>query len=757
MGLCPSELPNQRIKRQIVPVLDQHTHKRPLHCSLNMLSLHGEHVQFGMENLPMNLGVQYYRAPFPEQKFWADDFAKIKDSGLNTVQLWVLWAWVEPIPGAFRFDDYDRLVELAEKNGLGVVFSTIAEIQPYWIHREVPGSEMIDFLGVPVVSSNRADCHFGLAPGGCTDHPGVWERMSRFLETVVTRYRNASCLRGWDAWNELRWDEQAEKWVCFCPHTLAAYRKWLDERYGGLDNLNKVWRRRYGSYEDIMPGKIPGRPYTEMMTFEHFITWKANQHGKARFDLMKSIDPIHPVTVHGGSPAPLIAGCGQTYAIHNGNDWHFADDMDGIGTSSFPAWNNMDDAEFGMRVECVYSAAQGKKVWLSEIQAARASHGFAMYDPVDAPSQQRWVWNGLACGADTMLFWCWRDEVFGKESAGFGLSGRDGCAEQRLKAMQKTGSILKQHERLFAEYKPSKPEVGIFFSPQSYYLHFAQESTAGRAAKALVGYARSLVRRSIPYLLVEEEHLDALDGLKILFMPRCLVLEEKTEKALERFVRHGGTIVTDSECGAFNSIGFYRYPEDRFLARLTGTLEVGRRQLSSPTIQVHLDGQEFDLPATQWQTPLQYSGGSVWSEHKEGAVLLETPVGRGFVIQCATYLSEEYITRPTDDFERFVQALVKREGWIPDVEVLTPAVKKDSFVYVKNGESEGKRLVFVFMPRDENEALLRLRPGLFASETVRDIISEKDVPLQETAEGFECLVSGGSWRLAVLLGESQQQ
>jgi len=122
----------------------------------------------------MNLGVQYYRAPFPERKYWADDLARMRDAGLTCVQLWVLWAWVEATPDEFRFDDYDELVELAGRNGLGVVLSMIAEIQPYWIHREVPGSEMVTHLGHRVVSSNRQECHFGLTPGGCTDHPGVW-------------------------------------------------------------------------------------------------------------------------------------------------------------------------------------------------------------------------------------------------------------------------------------------------------------------------------------------------------------------------------------------------------------------------------------------------------------------------------------------------------------------------------------------------------------------------------------------------------
>lgn len=133
----------------------------------------------------MNLGTQYYRPPFPEEKYWGNDFVRIKDSGLNTVQLWVIWAWVESRPGDFCFDDYDRLIELAQKHGLGVILSTIAEIHPYWIHYEVPGSEMVDHLGRKVISSNRSECHFGLTPGGCFDHPEVWNRMKRFLSKVV--------------------------------------------------------------------------------------------------------------------------------------------------------------------------------------------------------------------------------------------------------------------------------------------------------------------------------------------------------------------------------------------------------------------------------------------------------------------------------------------------------------------------------------------------------------------------------------------
>lgn len=51
----------------------------------------------------MKIGAQYYRPPFPVRSHWKADLRRMRESGLNTVQLWVLWAWVEPVPGAFRF------------------------------------------------------------------------------------------------------------------------------------------------------------------------------------------------------------------------------------------------------------------------------------------------------------------------------------------------------------------------------------------------------------------------------------------------------------------------------------------------------------------------------------------------------------------------------------------------------------------------------------------------------------------------------
>ncbi|MGC9522302.1 MAG: beta-galactosidase [Anaerolineae bacterium] len=709
----------------------------------------------------IHLGTQYYRPPFPNERYWEDDIKRMADSGLNTLQLWVVWAWVEAKPGEFRFDDYDRLVALANKHDLEVVLSTIAAIQPYWIHRVVPGSRMVDNFGHEVVSSNRGECHYGLTPGGCIDHPGVWERMRQFLAATAEHYYRAPNLFGWDAWNELRWNVQADGLVCYCDYTLNRFRAWLDAKYGGLDGLNRAWRRRYSSWDDVRPGKMPSRPYTEMMAFEDFISWRAVQHAYDRYEVLKTIDPQHPVTVHGAQPTVLHGSDAypNATALHRGNDWYFADRVDGVGTSSFPKWGGleMDRAEFINRIDFVASARQGKRIWLSELQGGRSNIGFDVAQSVDAASQQSWVWTGLSAGADAILFWCWRDEVFGRESTGFGLAGADGLAEERLAAMRKTGEILQAHDDLLTGYEPAPADVGIFFSPQSYYLYWAQDATARRGLTGIQGYAQAMVRRNIPYRIIEEAHLDELQGLKLLILPRTVVMDAPVAEALTDFVRRGGTLVCESEVGAFGTDGLYRYPEDRFFAELTGIQEIGRRRLPADTIPLSLGERTYRVLAAQWLTPMFERG----SAEREEALLKQVALDKGRMLFVGSYLGDAYLAARGEKaraFEDFLLALAAAAGVTRPVTVLSPLAAGNEFVHVRVGAapsadgSNGVRPVaFVFAPTPDTEVELRFEPGFFAGP-VRDLLTSERVATQPDTGGLRVTLGPTEWGVSVLVG-----
>ncbi len=668
----------------------------------------------------ISIGVQYFRPPFPENRYWEEDFRRIRESGFNTVQLWVLWSWVEAKPGVYEFSDYDRLVKLAGENGLGVVLSVIPELQPHWIHRLVPDSHLVTCSGQKVQSGNRGECHFGLTPGGCFDHPDVWSRMAAFIARVVEQYKGAPHLRGWDIWNELRWNVQADELVCYCPHTMNEFRAWLKAKHGDLDGLNRAWARRYASWEDVWPGRAPGRPFTEIIAFQQFITWRCGEHARKRYEIFKRLDGTRPATVHGDSPSFLKGGGRNGTALDRGNDWDYADGLDGVGCSSFPLWGLTDAPDFAARIEVLPAAARGKKVWLSEVQGGQASGGFQSLKPVPARNQQNWLWTGFANGADTVLFWCWRDEVFTTEAGGFGFSGNDGFFPERAEGMRRTAGVLAQHGAAITGFRPEAAEVGVLFSPNSYYLHWACEGTASKAQMAVQGYGRALLKQHVPFRLVEEQHLDGLDGLKLLFLPRIAVVDQPLAERLEAFVRGGGTLVCEPATGAFDSRGIFRYPGDRFPARLTGRIEVGRRALDGVSAMVELDGRAFNLPATQWLEPLGAHAGE-----KDGDRLVVTPVGKGRVVQVACYAADPYIASDLcgapewkaygGDFEQFVLALTQQAGVVPAVEV-----QSTGYVYVKAGTVNGQRAVFVIQSTPEP---VRLRFTGAAPRPVTDLIS----------------------------------
>ncbi len=708
----------------------------------------------------IHLGTQYYRPPFPNRRYWEEDIRRMADAGLNTIQLWVVWAWVEAKPGQFVFDDYDELVALADKHGLQVVLSTIAAIHPYWIHWVVPGSEMVDNFGHKVVSSNRGECHFGLTPGGCFDHPGVWERMRQFLETTARHYRTTPNLFGWDAWNELRWNVQADGLVCYCDYTLNRFRAWLDQKYGGLEGLNRAWERRYTSWEDVLPGKMPNRPYTEMMAFEEFISWRSVQHAYARYEVLRAVDEEHPITVHGAQPTVLHGydSYPLATALHRGNDWAFADRIDGIGCSSFPLWggSEMDRADFFARIDFVASARRDKRVWLSELQGGRSNIGFSVAQSVDPVSQQGWVWGGLGAGADTILFWCWRDEVFGRESTGFGLSGSDGLAEERLAAMKRTGQVLNRYGALLESYTPAPAQVGLLFSPQAYYLHWAQDGTARVPLRGVQGYARALVRHNIPYRVVEENHLDDLKDIKLLILPRAIVMDDSVAERLADFVEDGGVLFSESEVGAFGTNGIYRYPEDRYFAHLTGIREIGRRQCEQAVVTLSVDGRSYVVPCAQWLTPM------VSPETDEPALMQQADFGSGRILFCGTYLGDAYLEASpahAAGFERFLVDLTRQAGVVKPVEVVAPQPEGASFVHVKLGTAvedvDGTRrprpMAFVLAPDPAQEVTLRFVPGTFGDRVV-DILNDRELPVRAQPEGQMVVVGPSVWGISVLMG-----
>ncbi len=653
------------------------------------------------------LSTQYYRPPFPENKYWADDFKLIKDSGFDCVQFWAIWSWIEPEPGKFVFDDYEQLFELADKTGLKVIISTIAELHPFWIHRVVPDSYMVTQKGHKVMSSLRTESNTGLTPGGCFDNSRVLERMKLFLESTVERFMNMPNLYAWDCWNELRWHRLADDYVCFCDHTINNYRSWLKKKYGSLKQLNEMWKRRYCSWEDVFPSKLPLRPYTDHIEFCRFLSQRAEEHMKFRSDTIREVDDSHIISAHSAKPCIRPGLPESEQPLSRGNDWSLSKHLDTYGTSCFPFGDDeqigINDQHFLFTMKAGYSSAGTKPFWLSEFQGGAVRFGTIIMPAVQADKQQRYIWIALGTGVKLINIWTWRDEIFGLESEGYGLAGNDGQASNRIKAFKDTSEILKQNQALFSSCKPAQAEVGVIFNPDNYFLNWACEENIDKTSKNIQGYACALEKMCINYSVIESNNYKNFNDYKVLILVSSLIIGEELRDMIIDFVEAGGTLIMESETDSFNDEGFYHYPQQRPLLKAFELKEIGKRNHNISYVKVTIGTNSFDINLPKWINPVDSVTGEL-KDFSEASIFVQKKCKKGQVIILPGSIGYLYDNKNYIDFEKMIYSLCEHAKVKPIIE--TNNINIDLFARICDCE-DGK-LLFISSPDYKKKINVRI-------------------------------------------------
>lgn len=715
----------------------------------------------------MLLATQYYRPPFPNRRWWGEDLDAIQAAGLNGIQLWACWGWIEPEPGKFIFDDYDELVEGARRRGLFVVLSTVGEIMPFWVPRVFPEAAMVDHMGRRVISSLRQECNVGLTPGGCTDHKGLREAMVKFLGVIAARYASADNLVGWDCWNELRWMVNSDGYVCYCENTLSAYRAFLQRMYGHLEGLNQAWQRRYASWEDVFPPKHPGGQghpiplYTDTLAWQRFLVWRAADTCRWRYEAIRKGDPTHPILAHCAAPTAMPKGRSFEPPTARGNDWCNADQLDGYGSSHFPNWGGGEftDEDIGVRIECVRSAAGDKPHWLSELQGGQSNIGLIFGPPVSGAQQQRWVWNGYSRGAKAVIFWCWRDEVFAAESSGFGIVGDDGYAEDRLKYMRCTGQILSRYAQVLDNYVPDPAPVGLLFISETPMIDWSIHGQATQMSSAFLHYARALEKLGIPYEILDADHLERLDRVKLVIMPEPVVVSPETERRLLDFVAVGGNVFAEAWTQAWDTDGFFRYTGKArpFIA----AFHLEERCRKHVTGDGWSDAWSVTIPARWAVTPWKLNGGSkgfrgeILGTDSDGEPLLVKVghgAGTGYFLGTWAAHGEE----ASPHLPALVAALCRDAGALPEVQVKvsdgaghllwrTGMAKAGRLFFLINGLADAGRQVEVTMPASY------LGDNATGDLSAEDLWSGVTIPVEKSGDRARLTIEVPPGGIAILL------
>lgn len=651
---------------------------------------------------PIIFGSQYYRPPTPSAENWEHDLERMKAAGLNTVQLWAVWGWIEPEEGKFVYDDYDRLVDLADQNGLKIVISTITDLQPFWLPRLYPHTGMRDEFGQPVRGTPREECLPGLTPGQCTDHPEIRERSMRFMRELAAHYRGAPALTAWDCWNETRWSVGCERWICYCDESIRAFRAFLKQRYQTLDVLGKAWGRRLTHWEDVLPARSRSYLNPSLLDWLRFIIQRAHEMGCWRRDAIRAGDPDHPIAAHAGGPLTNNRDQSEEAPFARGNDFDTGPELDAFGTSAFPAWFGFDNTSLGIWLEVTRSVSHPKPFWQSELQGAAFNQGFRYGIAVSGALQQYWTWMSFSRGAKAVLYWSWRDETWGVESGGYGIDGQDGLAEDRIAALRETRRLLDAHGNELAEYRPDAATVGLVYDTDNALLAVVnRERNSNAATLGINGCMQALERQRLPFDLLDGRRLVIPDEVKLLLLPAAYCLKPDATDAIQAFLQRGGWVYAEGGTGCFQANGFFEErPEQRALLGNLGIGALRRRGNHIDAMCVVADGAWPDSPALRLN-------GALWSialdppktarvlarDAMDDAMLIECPVGKGRLILSGTFPAYAYGEKAYDGFEQLIQSLTTASGAAPAWRIESETDLTG--LATRTGRSGSKRLLFL--------------------------------------------------------------
>ncbi|WP_205855623.1 beta-galactosidase, partial [Phytoactinopolyspora endophytica] len=235
-------------------------------------------------------GGDYNPEQWPEE-VWAEDVELMRRAGVNAATIGVFsWALLEPEEGVYDFGWMDRVVSTLQGAGIGIVLATPTASPPPWFSRAYPDALPVGPDGTRLTHGSR-DTY-------AVSAPAYREACRRIVERLVARYGDEPGLIAWHVHNEYGTYDWGE-------HAAATFRRWLRERYGTLDELNRAWytafwSQNYRSWEDITPPRATQYLHnpTKAVDYRRFMSDEMLAAMREQRDIIRAGGSSAPVTTN---------------------------------------------------------------------------------------------------------------------------------------------------------------------------------------------------------------------------------------------------------------------------------------------------------------------------------------------------------------------------------------------------------------------------------------------------------------------------
>lgn len=488
------------------------------------------------------LGTCYYPEHWPEE-MWEEDLKRMLDTGIEVIRIAEFaWSKIEPTEGNFTFEFYDRFLKLAEKTGMKVIFCTPTATPPAWLTEKYP--EVLNATMDGVLYRHGARRHYNY------NSPKYQELAARITEKSASHYGPHPNVIGWQIDNELN----CEKDVFYSESDTIAFRVFLQEKYGTLDELNKAWgtvfwNQTYTDWNEIhVPRTTPSNSTNphEVLDYFRFISDSCCRFAKMQVDIIKKYT----------KPGDFVT----TNGIFRNVDYQrmIKESLDFITYDSYPNFAYMVDSydpnSFGDREwsrNLTETRAISPIYGIMEQQSGANGWNTGMVTPTPRPGQMTlWTMQSIAHGADYVSYFRWRTCTMGTEIYWHGILDYSSRENRRIREVRQIYDKLQEMKDVAGSYYEAK--VGILkdydniWDSQLDVWHQKLEQSSQTA----LFEAAQLLHTPIDYIYLSDDMtLEKLKKYTVLFYPHGTIFNESRAKLLEEYVAAGGNLVFGCRSG----------------------------------------------------------------------------------------------------------------------------------------------------------------------------------------------------------------
>ncbi len=576
----------------------------------------------------MTVGVCYYPDHW-EESLWASDLDRMLENGITVIRIAEFaWSFFERTEGVFTFDYFDRFLELCVQKDMKVIFGTPTATPPAWLTEKYPEVLNADKNGVLMRHGLRRHYNY--------NSPIYHEKTRIIVEKLAQHYGQHPAIIGWQIDNEFNCE--TNDFYSAADH--AAFRVFLKNRYGTLENLNDAWGTAFWSqtYTDWEQLHVP-RTTTNGSVNPHlhldYIRFVSNSAitycGIQEEILRKHIASGVFITTNGMfghlDNHRMTDECLDLYTYDSYPNFAFLLDRAGKLDNLRDRWSSKSLTE--VRSICSHFG-------IMEQQGGPGSWYNRMETPTPRPGQLKlWAMQSVAHGADFISFFRWRTCTFGTEIYWHGILNYDNRDNRRLKEVADFASAMRKlHPLCGADSDVNFALVRDYdnvWDAEIDTLHHAIHTQSENAIFA----ASQLHHTPCDMLYLRDcTTPDDLKHYPALFMPHASILTQERADLLEAYVREGGTLVVGCRTGYKDESGrCVMTPMPGLLQKLTAT-DVADFTFTSPaeeTPTAEWNGETFEMPVyNDILTPMEgakvlarftssyYAGEAALTEHAYG-------------------------------------------------------------------------------------------------------------------------------------------